>query len=56
MGLHLGRGVLQEALRLAARFGNAPVEAIGIAKGIQNHAFESERSGVCAKEALAQAV
>lgn len=48
--------VLQEALRLAARFANAPVDAIGIAKGIMNHAFESDRPEVYAREALAQAV
>lgn len=48
--------VLQEALRLAARFDAAPVDALGIAKGILNHAFESDRTEVYEREALAQAL
>lgn len=47
---------LQEALDFAARFHQAPTEAIGMAKGIMNHAFESERRDMYAQEALAQSL
>jgi enoyl-CoA hydratase/carnithine racemase len=48
--------VLQAAIALAARFHGAPTAAIGIAKNVMNHAFESERRQVYAQEALAQAL
>jgi enoyl-CoA hydratase/carnithine racemase len=48
--------VLQMALSHAARFHDAPTAAIGIAKTVMNHAFESERREVYAQEALAQAL
>jgi enoyl-CoA hydratase/carnithine racemase len=48
--------VLQAALAHAANYHSAPTAAIGIAKGVMNHAFESERREVYAKEALAQAL
>ena len=48
--------VLQAALAHAERFHAAPTTAIGIAKSIMNHAFESERREVYAQEALAQAL
>ncbi|MBI5277679.1 MAG: enoyl-CoA hydratase/isomerase family protein [Burkholderiales bacterium] len=48
--------VLQAALAHAARFHDAPTAAIGIAKTIMNHAFESDRREVYAQEALAQAL
>lgn len=48
--------VLQMALCHAARFHDAPTAAIGIAKTVMNHAFESERREVYAQEALAQAL
>lgn len=44
------------ALELAGRFEHAPVEAIGLAKGVMNHAFESDRRSVYAQEAMAQAM
>lgn len=48
--------VLQAALAHAERFRHAPTAAIGIAKSVMNHAFESERREVYAQEALAQAL
>lgn len=48
--------LLAQALSLAARFQDAPVDALGIAKSIMNHAFESERRTVFAQEASAQAL
>jgi enoyl-CoA hydratase/carnithine racemase len=48
--------VLQAALALAQRFHSAPTAAIGIAKTVMNHAFESDRRDVYAQEALAQAL
>jgi 2-(1,2-epoxy-1,2-dihydrophenyl)acetyl-CoA isomerase len=48
--------VLQAALELAARFQSAPTAALGIAKNVMNHAFESERRQVYAQEARAQAL
>ena len=48
--------VLQAALEHAARFQHAPTAALGIAKTVMNHAFESERREVYAQEALAQAL
>lgn len=48
--------VLQEAIAFADRFQHAPTDAIGIAKGVMNHAFESERRTVYAQEAAAQAM
>jgi enoyl-CoA hydratase/carnithine racemase len=48
--------VLQAAIDHAARFRDAPTAAIGIAKTVMNHAFESERREVYAQEALAQAL
>ncbi|MCW5238015.1 enoyl-CoA hydratase/isomerase family protein [Verminephrobacter eiseniae] len=44
------------ALAFAQRFHHAPTEALGIAKGVLNHAFESERRDVYAQEAMAQAM
>ncbi len=48
--------VLQEAIAFAERFQHAPTEALGLAKGVMNHAFESERRSVYAQEAAAQAM
>jgi 2-(1,2-epoxy-1,2-dihydrophenyl)acetyl-CoA isomerase len=48
--------VLQAALEHASRFAHAPTAALGIAKTVMNHAFESERREVYAQEALAQAL
>ena len=50
------KDVLSEALTLAERFHQAPTEAIGIAKSVMNHAFESERHSVYQQEAMAQAL
>ena len=50
------RDVLQAALEHAARLQHAPTAALGIAKTVMNHAFESERREVYAQEALAQAL
>jgi enoyl-CoA hydratase/carnithine racemase len=47
---------LEEALKLAERFHSAPTEAIGIAKGVMNRAFETDRREVYAQEAMAQAM
>ena len=46
----------QAALDFAQRFAHAPTEAIGLAKGVMNHAFESERRSIYAQEAMAQAM
>jgi 2-(1,2-epoxy-1,2-dihydrophenyl)acetyl-CoA isomerase len=48
--------VLRAALAHAECFRDAPTAAIGIAKTVMNHAFESERREVYAQEALAQAL
>jgi len=48
--------VLREALAYAERFHAAPTPAIGMAKSIMNHAFESDRRDAYAQEALAQAL
>lgn len=48
--------VLQAALALAQRFDAAPTAAIGIAKGVMNRAYESDRQQVYAQEGLAQAL
>ncbi|MBC5767091.1 enoyl-CoA hydratase/isomerase family protein [Ramlibacter albus] len=48
--------VLQAAVEHADRYRDAPTAAIGIAKTVMNHAFESERREVYAQEALAQAL
>jgi len=48
--------VRQAAIDFASRFGNAPTGAIGLAKSVMNHAFESERRTVYAQEAMAQAM
>lgn len=48
--------VLEHALAYAERFHAAPTAALGIAKTVMNHAFESERRDVYAQEALAQAL
>jgi len=48
--------VLDAAVDFAQRFHHAPTEAIGIAKSVMNHAFESERREIYAQEAMAQAM
>lgn len=48
--------VREAALTFAERFHHAPTDAIGLAKGVMNHAFESERRDVYAQEAMAQAI
>lgn len=46
----------EAAVAFAERFHHAPTDALGIAKGVMNHAFESERRDVYAQEAMAQAM
>jgi enoyl-CoA hydratase/carnithine racemase len=48
--------VRQGAIDFAGRFEHAPTGAIGLAKSVMNHAFESERRSVYAQEAMAQAM
>lgn len=48
--------VREAALALAERFHQAPTEALGLAKGVMNRAFESDRHTVYAQEAMAQAM
>lgn len=48
--------VLKEAIDWAARFHNAPMDAIGMAKGIMNRAFETDRRTVYEQEATAQSL
>ena len=48
--------VLSEALAWAANFHDAPIDAIGIAKGIMNRAFETDRRTVYEQEATAQSL
>lgn len=48
--------LLQSALDFAARFHSAPTGALGIAKSVMNHAFESDRKTVYAQESMAQAM
>lgn len=48
--------VLQAALEFAKRFHSAPTQALGIAKNVMNHAFESDRRTVYDLEAMAQAM
>ena len=44
------------ALDFAERFHTAPTEALGLVKGVMNHAFESDRRSIYAQEAMAQAM
>lgn len=48
--------LVQEAIAFAARFEHAPTEALGLAKAVMNHAYESDRREVYAQEAAAQAM
>lgn len=48
--------VLEDAVAWATRFEHAPTEALGLAKSVMNHAFESDRQQVYAQEAAAQAL
>lgn len=48
--------VLAAALAFAQRFHEAPIGALGLAKSVMNHAFESDRRTVYAQEAMAQAI
>ena len=48
--------LLQSAVDFARRFQHAPTGAIGLAKSVMNHAFESERRDVYAQEAMGQAI
>lgn len=48
--------VREAALALAERFHAAPTAALGLAKGVMNRAFESERVNVYRQEAMAQAL
>lgn len=48
--------LLAGALEFAEGFTDAPAQALGLAKSIMNHAFESDRRSVYALEAMAQAV
>jgi len=48
--------LLESALQLAQRFHSAPTQALGVAKSVMNHAFESSRHTVYALEAMAQAM
>jgi len=48
--------VLGEALALARRFHDAPVQSLGAVKAVMNHAFESERRVVLAQEAMLQSM
>lgn len=48
--------VQQAALAFAERFHTAPTEALGLVKGVMNHAFESDRRSIYAQEAMAQAM
>ena len=48
--------LLQSALDFAERFHCAPTGALGIAKSVMNHAFESDRRTVYAQESMAQAM
>lgn len=48
--------LLQSALDFAERFHSAPTGALGIAKSVMNHAFESDRKTVYAQESMAQAM
>ena len=50
------RPVLEAALTLASRFEHAPAGALGMAKSVMNHAFESERRVVYQHEAMAQSL
>jgi 2-(1,2-epoxy-1,2-dihydrophenyl)acetyl-CoA isomerase len=50
------RELLPSALEFAERFHTAPTHALGIAKSVMNHAFESDRHSVYAQEAMAQAI
>jgi 2-(1,2-epoxy-1,2-dihydrophenyl)acetyl-CoA isomerase len=47
---------MQSTLDFAERFHTAPIGALGIAKGVMNHAFESSRWAVYAQEGMAQAM
>ncbi len=48
--------VQKAALAFAERFHSAPTEALGLVKGVMNHAFESDRRSIYAQEAMAQAM
>ena len=48
--------LMAAALSFAARFNESATQAIGMAKAVMNRAFESQRDGVYAQEALAQAI
>lgn len=46
--------VLKEAIDWAARFHHAPLDVIGVAKGVMNRTFETDRRTVYGLEATAQ--
>jgi 2-(1,2-epoxy-1,2-dihydrophenyl)acetyl-CoA isomerase len=48
--------VTQAAVEMAARFHSAPTQAIGLAKQVMNHVFESDRQTTYEQEAMAQAL
>jgi enoyl-CoA hydratase/carnithine racemase len=48
--------VLDAAVAFAGRFEHTPAGALGIVKSAVNHAFETDRRGVYAQEAMAQAM
>ncbi len=48
--------LLRSALEFAQCFHSAPTQALGVAKSVMNHAFESDRHSVYAQEAMAQAM
>jgi enoyl-CoA hydratase/carnithine racemase len=54
---HLVEGdLMAAALSFAGQFNESATQAIGMAKAVMNRAFESQRDGVYAQEALAQAI
>jgi enoyl-CoA hydratase/carnithine racemase len=54
---HLVEGdLMAAALSFASQFNESATQAIGMAKAVMNRAFESQRDGVYAQEALAQAI
>jgi enoyl-CoA hydratase/carnithine racemase len=48
--------LVQSAVEFAQRLHSAPTQALGIAKSVMNHAFESDRHFVYSQEAMAQAM
>ncbi len=48
--------LLRSALEFAQCFHSAPTQALGVAKSVMNHAFESDRRSVYVQEAMAQAM